>query len=162
MPQSNGRVHYERYGGEGRACGRTGNRVGCDERGGDRQSGLSGGAAQACGAWDRLRGENRAPADARRRRQIRPAYRHGRRKHTRHEAHLRRGGRGQNPLHARLRGTPRRIGLRPVVHTRLRQSVERYRGRLQRVDQVFRNSIIDSFVIICCCKQRTRKIIISQ
>ena len=30
--------------------------------------------------------------------------------------------------------TPRHIRLRPMVHARLRQSVERYRGRVQRTD----------------------------
>ena len=55
LPQPDGRVRDEGLGQEGGAGVTIPNRVGGNQPGGDRQSGLSSGTAQAGGAWDLLR-----------------------------------------------------------------------------------------------------------
>ena len=55
LPQPDGRVRNEGFGQEGWAGITISNRIGSDQPGGDRQSGLSSGAAQAGGTWDILR-----------------------------------------------------------------------------------------------------------
>ena len=79
LPQPNGRVRDEGLGEEGRACLAIPYRVRGNQPGGDRQPGLSSGAAQAGGAWDLLRRPRGAAAHQCRLRELRPADRHGQR-----------------------------------------------------------------------------------
>ena len=62
LPQPHGRVCYEGPGTEGWAGSTVSYRIGGHQPGGDRQPGLSSGAAQAGGAWDLLRRPRGAPA----------------------------------------------------------------------------------------------------
>ena len=62
LPQSDGRVRDEGLGEEGWAGVTVSYRVGGNQPGGDWQSGLSSGAAQAGGAWDLLRRSRSAAA----------------------------------------------------------------------------------------------------
>ena len=90
LPQPDGGVRDEGLGEEGRTCLTVPYRVGGDQPGGDRQPGLSSGAAQAIRAWDLLRRSRGAAAYEAGLRRIRPADRHGQREPTEYAPHLRR------------------------------------------------------------------------
>ena len=90
LPQPHGRVRDEGLGEESGAGVAISYRIGGYQPGGDRQPGLSPGAAQAGGAWDLLRWPRGAPAHQCRLRKIRSPDRHGRREPAEYAPHLRR------------------------------------------------------------------------
>ena len=90
LPQPHGRVRDEGLGEESWACFTVSYRISGDQPGGDRQPGLSSGAAQAGGAWNHLRRPRGAAAHQSGLRQVRPADRHGRREPAEYAPHLRR------------------------------------------------------------------------
>ena len=119
LPQPHGRVCDEGLGEEGGAGVTIPYRVSGHQPGGDWQSGLSSGAAQAGGAWDLLRRPCGAAAHQPGLRQVRPADWHGQRKPAEYAPHLRRRLCRQaappDGLHRPLRRC-----CRPVVHGRFR------------------------------------------
>lgn len=119
LPQPHGRVRDEGLGEEGRTCLTVPYRIGGHQSGGDRQSGLSPGAAQAGGAWDLLRRSCGAAAHQSGLRQVRPADRHGQREPAEYVPHLRRRLFRQAAPPDGLHRPPRRC-CRPVVHGRFR------------------------------------------
>ena len=119
LPQPHGRVRDEGLGEEGGACLAVSYRVGGHQPGGDRQSGLSSGAAQAGGAWDLLRRPRGAAAHQCRLRKIRSPDRHGQRESAEYAPHLRRRLCRKAAPPDGLHRPPRRCG-RPVVHRRFR------------------------------------------
>ena len=119
LPQPNGRVCDEGLGEEGGAGVTVPYRVGGDQPGGDWQSGLSSGAAQAGGARDLLRRPRSAAAHQSGLRQVRPADWHGQRKPAEYAPHLRWRPGWQAPPLDGLHRPPRRC-CRPMVHRRLR------------------------------------------
>ena len=119
LPQPHGRVCDEGLGEEGGAGVRVPYRIGGHQPGGDRQSGLSPGAAQAGGAWDLLGWPRGAPAHQSGLRQVRPADWHGQREPAEYAPHLRRRLRRQAAPPDRLHRPPPRC-CRPVVHRRFR------------------------------------------
>ena len=119
LPQPDGGVRDEGLGEEGRTCLTVPYRVGGDQPGGDWQSGLSPGAAQAGGAWDLLRRPRGAAAHQSGLRQVRPADWHGQRKPAEYAPHLRWRPGWQAPPLDGLHRPPRRC-CRPMVHRRLR------------------------------------------
>ena len=90
LPQPHGRVRDEGLGEESGAGVRVPYRIGGHQPGGDRQPGLSSGAAQAGGAWDLLRRPRGAAAHQCRLRKIRSPDRHGQRESAEYAPHLRR------------------------------------------------------------------------
>ena len=119
LPQPHGRVRDEGLGEESWAGVTISYRVGGHQPGGDRQSGLFSGAAQAGGAWDLLRRPRGAAAYQSGLRQVRPADRHGQRKPAEYAPHLRRRlCRKTAPPDGLHRPSPRCS--RPVVHRRFR------------------------------------------
>jgi len=90
LPQPHGRVCDEGLGEEGGAGVTIPYRIGGYQSRGDRQSGLSPGAAQAGGAWDLLRRPRSSAAHQCRLRKIRSPDRHGRREPAEYAPHLRR------------------------------------------------------------------------
>ena len=119
LPQPDGGVRDEGLGEEGRTCLTVPYRVGGDQPGGDWQSGLSSGAAQAGGARDLLRRPRSAAAHQSGLRQVRPADWHGQRKPAEYAPHLRWRPGWQAPPLDGLHRPPRRC-CRPMVHRRLR------------------------------------------
>ena len=119
LPQPDGGVRDEGLGEEGRTCLTVPYRVGGDQPGGDWQSGLSSGAAQAGGARDILRRPRSAAAHQSGLRQVRPADWHGQRKPAEYAPHLRWRPGWQAPPLDGLHRPPRRC-CRPMVHRRLR------------------------------------------
>ena len=119
LPQPDGGVRDEGLGEEGRTCLTVPYRVGGDQPGGDWQSGLSSGAAQAGGARDLLRRPRGAAAHQSGLRQVRPADWHGQRKPAEYAPHLRWRPGWQAPPLDGLHRPPRRC-CRPMVHRRLR------------------------------------------
>lgn len=119
LPQPNGRVCDEGLGEEGGAGVTVPYRVGGDQPGGDWQSGLSSGAAQAGGARDLLRRPRSAAAHQSGLRQVRPADWHGQRKPAEYAPHLRWRPGWQAPPLDGLHRPPQRC-CRPMVHRRLR------------------------------------------
>ena len=119
LPQPDGGVRDEGLGEEGRTCLTVPYRVGGHQPGGDRQPGLSSGAAQAGGAWDLLRRPRGAAAHQSGLRQVRPADRHGQREPAEYVPHLRWRPGWQAPPLDGLHRPPRRC-CRPMVHRRLR------------------------------------------
>ena len=89
LPQPHGRVRDEGLGEEGWAGVTVPYRIGGHQPGGDRQSGLSSGAAQAGRVWDILRWSCGTAAHQCRLREIRPADRHGQREPAEYAPHLR-------------------------------------------------------------------------
>ena len=119
LSQSDGRVRDEGLGQEGWAGITVPYRISGNQPGGDRQSGLSSGAAQVIRARNRLRRSCRAAAYESRLRRIRPADRHGQREPAEYAPHLRRRLCRQAAPPDGLHRPPPRC-CRPVVHRRLR------------------------------------------
>ena len=119
LPQPHGRVRDEGLGEESWAGVTISYRIGGHQPGGDRQSGLFSGAAQAGGAWNLLRRPRGAAAYQSGLRQVRPADRHGQRESAEYALHLRRRFcRKTAPPDGLYRPPPRCC--RPVVHRRFR------------------------------------------
>ena len=131
LPQPNGRVRNEGLGQEGWAGVTVPYRVGGDQPGRDRQSGLSSGAAQVGGTRNSLRRSRGAAAYQCRLREIRPADRHGQSQPPGYVPHLRRRFFRQvaspDGLH---QAAPRCC--RPVVHRRFRGNLAGCAGGLPR------------------------------
>ena len=122
LPQPHGRVRDEGLGEESWAGVTISYRIGGHQPGGDRQSGLFSGAAQAGGAWDLLRRPRGAAAHQCRLRKIRSPDRHGQREPAEYAPHLRRRFCRQDvPLDGPYR-PPRQCG-RPMVHRGLRSDL---------------------------------------
>ena len=119
LPQPHGRVRDEGLGEESGAGVRVPYRIGGHQPGGDRQPGLSPGAAQAGGAWDLLRWPRGAAAHQSGLRQVRPVDRHGQRKPAEYAPHLRRRLCRKAAPPDGLHRPPRRC-CRPVVYRRFR------------------------------------------
>ena len=134
LPQPHGRVRDEGLGEEGGAVVTIPYRVGGHQPGGDRQPGLSSGAAQAGGAWDLLRRPRGAAAYQPGLRQVRPADRHGQREPAEYVPHLRRRFcRQATPSDGLHRPLPRCC--RPVVHRRLRIDLAGCAGGVPRTSE---------------------------
>ena len=132
LPQPHGRVRDEGLGEESGAGVAISYRIGGHQPGGDRQSGLFSGAAQAGGAWDLLRRPRGAAAYQSGLRQVRPADRHGQRKPAEYAPHLRRRlCQKATPPDGLHRPPPRCC--RPVVHRGLRIDLAGCAGGLPRV-----------------------------
>ncbi len=129
LPQPDGGVRDEGLGQEGRTCLTVPYRIGGHQSRGDRQPGLSPGAAQAGGAWDLLRRSRGAAAHQCRLREIRPADRHGQREPAEYAVHLRRRSGRQTPPPDGLHRPPQRC-CRPVVHRRFRGNLAGCAGGL--------------------------------
>ena len=119
LPQPHGRVRDEGLGEESGAVVTVPYRIGGYQPGGDRQPGLSSGAAQAGGARDLLRRPRSAAAHQSGLRQVRPADWHGQRKPAEYAPHLRWRPGWQAPPLDGLHRPPQRC-CRPMVHRRLR------------------------------------------
>ena len=134
LPQPHGRVRDEGLSEEGWAGVTVPYRIGGHQPGGDRQSGLSSGAAQAGGAWDLLRRPRGAAAYQPGLRQVRPADRHGQREPAEYVPHLRRRFcRQATPSDGLHRPLPRCC--RPVVHRRLRIDLAGCAGGVPRTSE---------------------------
>ena len=132
LPQPHGRVRDEGLGEEGWAVVTVPYRIGGYQPGGDRQPGLSSGAAQAGGARDLLRRPRGAAAHQSGLRQVRPADRHGQREPAEYVPHLRRRlCRQAAPPDGLYRPPPRCC--RPVVHGRFRGNLARCAGGMSGV-----------------------------
>ena len=119
LPQPHGRVRDEGLGEESGAVFTVPYRIGGYQPGGDRQPGLSSGAAQAGSARDLLRRPRGAATHQSGLRQVRPADRHGQREPAEYVPHLRRRlCRQAAPPDGLYRPPPRCC--RPVVHRGLR------------------------------------------
>ena len=134
LPQPDGGVRDEGLGEEGRTCLTVPYRVGGDQPGGDWQSGLSSGAAQAGGARDLLRRPRSAAAHQSGLRQVRPADWHGQRKPAEYAPHLRWRPGWQAPPLDGLHRPPRRC-CRPMVHRRLRIDLAGCAGGVPRTSE---------------------------
>lgn len=132
LPQPHGRVRDEGLGEESWAGVTIPYRVGGHQPGGDRQPGLSPGAAQAGGAWNLLRRPRGAATHQPGLRQVRPADRHGQREPAEYVPHLRRRlCRQAAPPDGLYRPPPRCC--RPVVHRGLRVDLAGCAGGLPGV-----------------------------
>ena len=129
LSQPHGRVRDEGLGEEGWAGVRVPYRIGGYQPGGDRQPGLSSGAAQAGGTWDLLRRPRGAAAHQCRLRKIRSPDRHGQREPAEYVPHLRRRLRRKAAPPDGLHRPPPRC-CRPVVHGRFRGNLARCAGGL--------------------------------
>ena len=134
LPQPHGRVRDEGLGEESGAGVTIPYRIGGHQSGGDRQSGLSSGAAQAGGAWDLLRRPRGAAAHQSGLRQVRPADWHGHREPAEYAPHLRRRLRRQTASPDGLYRPPPRC-CRPVVHRGLRGNLAGCFGRMPRTSE---------------------------
>ena len=122
LPQPDGRVRDEGLGEESWAGITISYRVGGHQPGGDRQSGLSPGAAQAGGARDLLRRSRGAATHQPGLRQVRPADWHGQREPAEYAPYLRRRFfREAAPPDGLYQAAPRCS--RPVVHRQFRDNV---------------------------------------
>ena len=129
LPQPHGRVRDEGLGEESWAGVTVPYRIGSHQPGGDRQPGLSSGAAQAGRARDLLRRPRGAATHQSGLRQVRPADRHGQREPAEYVPHLRRRlCRQVTSLDGLYRPPPRCC--RPVVHRRLRIDLAGCAGRV--------------------------------
>ena len=132
LPQPHGRVRDEGLGEESWAGVAIPYRVGGHQPGGDRQPGLSPGAAQAGGAWNLLRRPRGAATHQPGLRQVRPADRHGQREPAEYVPHLRRRlCRQAAPPDGLYRPPPRCC--RPVVYRGLRVDLAGCAGGLPGV-----------------------------
>mgnify|MGYP002088605138 CR=1 FL=1 len=132
LPQPHGRVRDEGLGEEGRACLTIPYRISGHQPGGDRQPGLSSGAAQAGGARDLLRRPRGAAAHQSGLRQVRPADWHGQREPAEYAPYLRRRLCRKAAPPDGLHRPPRRC-CRPVVHRRFRGNLAGCAGGVSRV-----------------------------
>ena len=134
LPQPNGGIRDEGLGQKSWADVTVPYRVGGHQPGGDRQPGLSSGAAQAGGAWDLLRRPRGAAAYQPGLRQVRPADRHGQREPAEYVPHLRRRFcRQATPSDGLHRPLPRCC--RPVVYRRLRIDLAGCAGGVPRTSE---------------------------
>ena len=134
LPQPNGGIRDEGLGQKSWADVTVPYRVGGHQPVGDRQPGLSSGAAQAGGAWDLLRRPRGAAAYQPGLRQVRPADRHGQREPAEYVPHLRRRFcRQATPSDGLHRPLPRCC--RPVVHRRLRIDLAGCAGGVPRTSE---------------------------
>ena len=134
LPQPHGRVCDEGLGEESGAGVTIPYRISGHQPGGDRQSGLSPGAAQAGGAWDLLRRPRGAAAHQCRLRKIRSPDRYGQRESAEYAPYLwRRFCRQDVPLDGPYR-PPRQCG-RPMVHRGLRSDLAGCAGRMSRATE---------------------------
>ena len=132
LPQPHGRVRDEGLGEESGAVFTVPYRIGGYQPGGDRQPGLSSGAAQAGSARDLLRRPRGAATHQSGLRQVRPADRHGQREPAEYVPHLRRRlCRQAAPPDGLYRPPPRCC--RPVVHGRFRGNLARCAGGMSGV-----------------------------
>ena len=129
LPQPHGRVRDEGLGAENGAGVTVPYRVGGYQPGGNRQSGLSPGTAQAGGARDLLRRPRGAAAHQSGLRQVRPADWHGHCEPAEYAPHLRRRLRRQTASPDGLYRPPPRC-CRPVVHRGLRGNLAGCAGGL--------------------------------
>ena len=129
LPQSDGGVRDEELGEKSRAGITISYRVGGDQPGRNRQSGLSSGAAQAGGTWDQLQRSCSAAADEPRLRRIRSADWHGQCQPAGYAPHLRRRLCRQDVPPDGSYRPPRQCG-RSLVHRRFRCDLA---GRVGRV-----------------------------
>ena len=129
LPQPHGRVRDEGLGEESWAGVTISYRIGGHQPGGDRQSGLFSGAAQAGGAWDLLRRPRSSAAHQCRLRELRFADRHGQREPAEYAPHLRRRFCRQAAPPDGLYRPPRRCR-RSVVHRRFRDNLPGCTGGL--------------------------------
>ena len=129
LPQPHGRIRDEGLSEESGAGVRVPYRIGGDQPGGDWQSGLSSGAAQAGGARDLLRRPRSAAAHQSGLRQVRPADWHGQREPAEYAPHLRRRFCRQAAPPDGLHRPPPRC-CRPVVHGRFRGDMAGCAGRV--------------------------------
>ena len=119
LPQPNGRVCDEGLGEESGAGVTVPYRIGSHQPGGNWQSGLSSGTAQAGGARDLLRRSRGAAAHQCRLREVRSADRNGQSQPSGYVPHLRRRPRRQTASPNGLYRPPPRC-CRPMVHRRFR------------------------------------------
>ena len=129
LPQPHGRVRDEGLGEESGAGVRVPYRIGGHQPGGDRQSGLSSGAAQAGGTWDILRRPRSSAAHQCRLRKIRSPDRYGQCESAEYAPHLRRRLCRKAAPPDGLHRPPRRC-CRPVVHGRFRGNMAGCTGRM--------------------------------
>ena len=134
LPQPHGRVRDEGLGEESGAGVRVPYRIGGHQPGGDRQPGLSSGAAQAGGSWDLLRRSRSTAAHQCRLRKIRSPDRHGQREPAEYAPHLRRRLCRQAAPPDGLHRPPPRC-FRPMVHGRFRGHVAGCAGRMSRATE---------------------------
>ena len=134
LPQPHGRVCDEGLGEEGGAGVTVPYRIGGHQPGGDRQSGLSSGTAQAIRARNLLRRPRGAADHQSGLRQVRPADRHGQREPAEYVPHLRRRLFRQAAPPEVLHRPPRRC-CRPVVHGRFRGDLAGCAGGVPRAFQ---------------------------
>ena len=134
LPQPHGRVRDEGLGEESGAVVTVPYRIGGYQPGGDRQPGLSSGAAQAGRARDLLRRPRGAAAHKPGLRQVRPTDRHGQRKPAEYVPHLRRRLCRQDVPPDGPYYPPRQCG-RPVVHRGLRVDLAGCAGGLPRTSE---------------------------
>ena len=133
LPQPDGRVRDEGLGEESWAGVTISYRIGGHQPGGDWQSGLSPGAAQAGGTWDLLRRPRGSAAHQSGLRQVRPADRHGQREPAEYSPHLRRRLCRQAAPPDGLHQPPPRC-CRPVVYRGLRVDLEGCAGRVSGIN----------------------------
>ena len=132
LPQPHGRVRDEGLGEESWAVVTVPYRIGGYQPGGDRQPGLSSGAAQAGGAWDLLRRPRGAATHQSGLRQVRPADWHGQCEPAEYAPYLRRRlCRQAAPPDGLYRPPPRCC--RPMVHRGLRVDLAGCVGRVSGI-----------------------------
>ena len=134
LPQPDGGVRDEGLGEESRACLTIPYRIGGHQSRGDRQPGLSSGAAQAGGARDLLRRSRGAAAYQSGLRQVRPADRHGQREPAEYVPHLRWRLCRQAAPPDGLHRPPSRC-CRSVVHRRFRGNLAGCVGEMPRTSE---------------------------
>ena len=132
LPQPHGRVRDEGLGQKSGTGVTVPYRVKGHQPGGDRQPGLSSGAAQAGGAWNLLRRPRGAAAHQSGLRQVRPADRHGQREPAEYVPHLRRRLCRQAAPTDGLHQAATRCS-RPVVHRGLRVDLVGCVGRVSGI-----------------------------
>ena len=132
LPQPDGGVCNERLGQEGWSGVAVPYRVSGNQPRGDRQSGLSSGAAQAGGTWDFLQWSRGAAAHQCQLREIRLVDWHGQSQPPGYVPHLRRRFcREAAPPDGLYRPSPRCS--RPMVHRRFRNNLAGCTGGMPRV-----------------------------
>ena len=132
LPQSDGGVCDERLGEKSGSGITVSYRVGGNQQGRNRQSGLSSGTAQAGGTWDQLQRSCSAAADEPRLRRIRSADWHGQCQPAGYAPHLRRRLCRQDVPPDGSYRPPRQCG-RSLVHRRFRCDLAGRVGRVPRL-----------------------------